>query len=164
MWPALGCQTKTATERPSMTRANSKPLSGQRRRTSPGDGKCDLAVWIKIVEEARKLYGDDAARAMWEKSSLPRIPPRKPNRMHKRNVIDLFISERCELRKGLRTRAKALYDAYTNWCELSGRSAVHQNSFGRMLSNSGLSKIKTDGHKVYLDISLSAPFCHSLKA
>lgn len=38
----------------------------------------EAAFWLRSVAEARKLYGNRAARALWEGSPLPRVPSPPP--------------------------------------------------------------------------------------
>jgi putative DNA primase/helicase len=54
------------------------------------------------------------------------------------DVLGAFLDEACRLGPQLRVTAKALFAAYTTWCERTGEHAENQRTFGMRLTERGL--------------------------
>jgi hypothetical protein len=130
-----------------------KAQRASKQKPTPEACGRDLAVWIEIVREARLLHGEAVARAIWAKSPLPKAKKAK-SRDRQTTIIELFLSDRCELRKGLRVRADQLFETYRQWCARTNRAPVLKASFGRLLSAQGIARRKTNSTTVYLDVGL----------
>lgn len=59
--------------------------------------------------------------------------------------IELFLEECCLIQPGVRTTAKALYEAYTSWCQKSGEQVLSQHRLGERLTKRGLEKKRSTG-------------------
>lgn len=58
------------------------------------------------------------------------------------DVLAAFIDERCVLRENATTTARALYDAYTSWCDEYREKPEKQQSFGPRLTERGFESYK----------------------
>ena len=59
------------------------------------------------------------------------------------DLVGEFIAACCHVRSGLRSRAKHLYEGYTEWhSDALGGDPITQQSFGRRLSDRGFDRRK----------------------
>ncbi len=59
--------------------------------------------------------------------------------------IELFLEECCVIQPGVRTTAKALYEAYTGWCQKNEEQILSQTRLGERLTKRGLEKKRSTG-------------------
>ena len=69
--------------------------------------------------------------------------------------IELFLEECCLIQPGVRTTARALYEAYTIWCQRNGEQLLSQHRLGERLTKRGLEGRKgTNGIREWVGIGL----------
>lgn len=75
------------------------------------------------------------------------------------DVFNDFLTDCCLEAEQLQVTSKALYAAYSTWCEENGEKPLAQNIFGRRLKDRGLkqSRVGTSGAKAWLGLGLASP-------
>ena len=71
---------------------------------------------------------------------LPVMTPQE-----RRDLVDRFLGEQCEIGPGCRILAGELYAKFVSWCETEGLDAISQRAFGLRLRAVGLTR-KRRGH------------------
>lgn len=59
------------------------------------------------------------------------------------DVLGDWLEDRCILRPGAETAAKALYEDYVRWCQEQGSEPIKQKTFGRRLTDRGCGERKS---------------------
>jgi len=70
------------------------------------------------------------------------------------DVLGTFIDDRCAVAHDAETFAKALFEAYKDWCETSGERAETQRRFGMRLTERGFARAKVGGLYKWYGIEL----------
>lgn len=78
------------------------------------------------------------------------------NAQHKKdmNVINAYLSQRCQDFKGYRTKASALFDDYKKWALQNNEYLFSETRFGKEMGKKGYEKIKTREGIFYIGIKL----------
>jgi putative DNA primase/helicase len=72
------------------------------------------------------------------------------------DLLGAFIDDLCVLEENVQSPAKALYAAYTQWCEDSGERAITQTAFGKTLAERGFdtARVGKERTRYWLGIGL----------
>jgi putative DNA primase/helicase len=95
----------------------------------------------------------------WRKNGGLRIPKAVRGataryRTEMRDHIERYLRERCILDAAEKASAAALYEDYSSWCEEADLEPETQKSFGKRLTEKGLTRGRTAKGIVYEGISL----------
>jgi len=70
------------------------------------------------------------------------------------DVLADFIAAECVLQTDARVSAKDVYAAYKKWSEAASDVPLNKRTFGCMLTERGISRLKTGGNNFYLGLGL----------
>lgn len=121
--------------------------------SSPDDIERLLSA-MKVVREARIIFGLEAARRAWLLVGLPDLSPPQATIGRTSGSVKEWLVSRTVAAPGQREQAKILYGNYLDWCEVNGIAPAHQAMFGRALSSAGYISFKS-GPMWRLGIALS---------
>jgi putative DNA primase/helicase len=80
---------------------------------------------------------------LWQKHGLE-IPSEvieaTSNYRNEMDTIEMFLQERCVFKPFAKSTAKALYEAYSDWCRGNGENPLSQKRLGERLSRKGFEK------------------------
>lgn len=101
-----------------------------------------MAERMRMVREARLLYGRSAAKRLWVDLGLPDVSPRAVPLTVTGYVVEETVGDwmaACTtFVAGHKVEASALYRHYVWWCSSTDRKYLTQSSFGRQLTNAGI--------------------------
>lgn len=112
---------------------------------------------MRMVREARLLYGRSAAKRLWEDLGLPDVSPRGAAPNFTGAVIEESVADwmaKCTMvERGHKVESSALYQHYVWWCTQSDRRHVSLTQFGRQLTCAGIYAQKSGRvHRIGLKI------------
>ncbi len=95
----------------------------------------------------------------WQKDGLLNIPDAvKEATASYRTEMDIlggFLIDCCRIEQRLEVTVKALYDAYTTWCETNGDKPIGKRTFGRRLNERGFDSHRgTGGTWIWMGIEI----------
>lgn len=105
---------------------------------------------LQLVREARIVGGRAAARRAWAIAGLPDVFADEPLSLPRfamsaaHQPIGEWLTERCEMVPGQRSRSRDLYVDYEGWCDARGMTPNGIVSFGKLLSGFGVGTVKSD--------------------
>jgi Rha family phage regulatory protein len=101
-----------------------------------------LAERMRMVREARLLFGRNAAKRLWVDLRLPDVSPRSVPLTATGYVVEESVGDwmaTCTtFVAGHKVEASALYRHYVWWCSSTDRKYLSQSGFGRQLTNAGI--------------------------
>lgn len=145
--------TKDQAEGPSLPILQSQDdaVDPQPRELGPSDPGFGDAV--RLVSEARRTMGRDAALALWRKIGLPWVPELNPKEDGVGKVAT-FIAEQVVAARGSRISAHDAWNAYNTWCAQRGKSPTSRTKFGIDFPNLAGQKLKRSSGIFYGDVRL----------
>ncbi|GEM_PF-1501574 len=126
---------------------------GVPERATAGDAPLDeWRTWLSMIDNARRIYGNAAARRLWARSPLP-----SPERDHLEPAddIDRFLAEATAPKPDGMIGAAALYACYAGWAQYNGVEVLPFYTFGRQLGLRGIPSVKKNGHMSRVGIGWS---------
>jgi hypothetical protein len=114
--------------------------------------EAEWRLWLEVVRTAQRVRGRRAAKAIWDRSPLPR----EPGAAAVQDVSDVarFVREAVRAEAGARVQASDLYAAYCAWCAGQDETPATQAGFGRALGELGVGKVKAGGRMVYEGVAV----------
>lgn len=101
-----------------------------------------MAERMRMVREARLLYGRSAAKRLWVDLGLPDVSPKAAPLTITGYAIEEtvgdWMSACTTFVSGHKVEASALYRHYVWWCTSTDRRYLSQSAFGRQLTNAGI--------------------------
>jgi len=101
-----------------------------------------MAERMRMVREARLLYGRSAAKRLWVDLGLPDVSPKAAPLTITGYAIEEtvgdWMSACTTFVTGHKVEATALYRHYVWWCTSTDRRHVSQSAFGRQLTYAGI--------------------------
>ncbi|WP_296583056.1 BRO family protein [Xanthobacter sp.] len=97
---------------------------------------------VRLIREARLLFGDDAARTLWHEIGLP-VTPEMGGRRITDDVADhlgRYIAARLEAVPGAVIPGAVVWNDYVAWAAANGIVPVSRTMFGRRLPGLGVAK------------------------
>lgn len=73
---------------------------------------------------------------------------------HDMDVLAAFLEERCVVAPGARGTSKALYDAYTAWCQDNAEEPISARVFGLKLKDKGYRQGRTERSRHWIGVGL----------
>lgn len=116
-----------------------------------------MADRMRMVREARLLYGRQAAKRLWENLGLPDVSPRGRAPEYTGALIEESVADwmaQCTVtERNYRIESGALYQHYLWWCAQTDRRKVSLTMFGRQLTCAGIYAQKSGRvHRIGLKI------------
>lgn len=101
---------------------------------------------IRLVIEARRLWGPEAGRELWLQFNLAKVPCMEPVAAipweQQETTIERFLSF-CTVRvEGQKTEARHLFYAYVTWCRAERERPLTKQQFGRFMSRLGFTRFR----------------------
>lgn len=110
---------------------------------------------IKLVHEARELFGVQAARRLWFGLGLPYPDGRRPA-AHSASEIEEFVSTVLVRDQSAEIPAKAAYEAFSSWARANGRPVRTLTAFGLVMQSAGVARRHSGGTR-YVGYRLPDP-------
>ncbi|WP_188069034.1 primase-like DNA-binding domain-containing protein [Brevibacillus brevis] len=82
---------------------------------------CEV-VWFMVMQEYGTLNNDSAI-----------MTAIRTEQVETRSLVTLFISEECEIGRGIAEKTQTLYEQYEHWCEANGYSMLGKDNFTKEL-------------------------------
>lgn len=100
-----------------------------------------MAERMRMVREARLLYGREAGKRLWQDLGLPDVSPKNKAPTFTGSIIepsvDAWLAECTVVERGHKVETSILYQHYVWWCTQTDRRYVTLTMFGRQLTCAG---------------------------